>query len=450
MSSSGQAPNVSMDELLASIKSMIEGESTGVVPEGLTPPVAEQPADAFDDGIMDLTQIAKPPVQTHAPLPPETGIEEAGHPYPGDQQPSGADGEHASSAAQEAAAQIQDILGGMGAEMGGTANEMAGHGSQKPIDPRAQEPVRQAETPKSPFQGAELAAAKANPGLMGGADPLAGFDDMLAQGAGAPLQDATRGLGPEQHAQTQHPPERRSEGPLGGPDALAQAEQKPQDMRPAGQPGVDPAIKRQMEAGQPALHGHPGGGPMGHPPAHEGQGLQGPGSQGQIPFPGAGGMPPGQHGQPGHEHRDLRQESEYAMGQALRQADASLSAQPALQGQMPAVQPGAGWQQPQGQLPQGQVPQGQPPQGQHPYPPESYGHALPVPAAGRSMVPVAAQPMMVADPSVDQLPVEMRNNLEEIVKQLLKPLLREWLERNLPELLRGAVDEQGKIDPDRL
>ncbi len=66
------------------------------------------------------------------------------------------------------------------------------------------------------------------------------------------------------------------------------------------------------------------------------------------------------------------------------------------------------------------------------------------------MVPVAAQPMMVADPSVDQLPVEMRNNLEEIVKQLLKPLLREWLERNLPELLRGAVDEQGKIDPDRL
>ena len=65
------------------------------------------------------------------------------------------------------------------------------------------------------------------------------------------------------------------------------------------------------------------------------------------------------------------------------------------------------------------------------------------------MVP-AAQPMMMADPSADQLPVEMRNNLEEIVKQLLKPLLREWLERNLPELLRGAVDETGKIDPDRL
>lgn len=77
------------------------------------------------------------------------------------------------------------------------------------------------------------------------------------------------------------------------------------------------------------------------------------------------------------------------------------------------------------------------------------GHDLPVPVGGRAMVP-AAQPMMMADPSADQLPVEMRNNLEEIVKQLLKPLLREWLERNLPELLRGAVDETGKIDPDRL
>ena len=58
--------------------------------------------------------------------------------------------------------------------------------------------------------------------------------------------------------------------------------------------------------------------------------------------------------------------------------------------------------------------------------------------------------MLFSTRPVDQLPVEMRNNLEEIVKQLLKPLLREWLERNLPELLKGAVDEQGKIDPDRL
>ncbi|GJM02371.1 MAG: hypothetical protein DHS20C08_08720 [Rhodomicrobium sp.] len=58
--------------------------------------------------------------------------------------------------------------------------------------------------------------------------------------------------------------------------------------------------------------------------------------------------------------------------------------------------------------------------------------------------------MAMSDPMVDQLPLEMRNNLEEIVKQLLKPLLREWLERNLPDLLRGAVDDNGKIDPNRL
>jgi cell pole-organizing protein PopZ len=44
----------------------------------------------------------------------------------------------------------------------------------------------------------------------------------------------------------------------------------------------------------------------------------------------------------------------------------------------------------------------------------------------------------------------MKNNLEEIVKQLLKPLLRDWLERNLPELLKGVVDEEtGKIDPNK-
>ncbi len=67
MSSSGQAPNVSMDDLLASIKSMIEGESSGeansqvgsnldsapgMTPQGVGVDASAAPNNALDDGII--------------------------------------------------------------------------------------------------------------------------------------------------------------------------------------------------------------------------------------------------------------------------------------------------------------------------------------------------------------------------------------------------------------
>jgi hypothetical protein len=77
---------------------------------------------------------------------------------------------------------------------------------------------------------------------------------------------------------------------------------------------------------------------------------------------------------------------------------------------------------------------------------------LPVPSGFRPVLPAVHGQGDAPLPGAmgDQLPVEMKNNLEEIVKQLLKPLLRDWLERNLPELLKGVVDEEtGKIDPNK-
>ena len=77
---------------------------------------------------------------------------------------------------------------------------------------------------------------------------------------------------------------------------------------------------------------------------------------------------------------------------------------------------------------------------------------LPVPSGFRPVLPAVHGQGDAPIPGAmgDQLPVEMKNNLEEIVKQLLKPLLRDWLERNLPELLKGVVDEEtGKIDPNK-
>ena len=70
MSSSGQAPNFSMDELLASIKSMIEGESNGgatsqqnLAAADESPRGGETPAITApeEDAVMDLTQVVQQP-----------------------------------------------------------------------------------------------------------------------------------------------------------------------------------------------------------------------------------------------------------------------------------------------------------------------------------------------------------------------------------------------------
>lgn len=80
----------------------------------------------------------------------------------------------------------------------------------------------------------------------------------------------------------------------------------------------------------------------------------------------------------------------------------------------------------------------------------SNGDRLPVAHGHWQNVAPAPMIMGMATPTADHMPVEMRNNLEEIVKQLLKPMLRDWLDRNLPELLQGAMNDKGQIDPDKL
>ena len=480
MSSGGQAPNVSMDELLSSIKSMIEGEST----DGLSsnngtndmgaggPEAATPPSGAPDAGIMDLTQVVQP--QAAVQEQPAGGVPQNANPQ----------------SAEETAAQINDILGGMSADLGVSNDDLTAsanpadqlmdgfepqaqtgeqeqpqsppdidfgmqedlgvaRGGEAPVDPAAGQPmdamagqdpglaqVSQVQNPDmGPDMGQDPLASEVNP--MGG--DLSGQQDFSQPDGAQVNAELTRGLnsGMDPDAFGQGMP------PMGG-QGMGLPQGQPQSQL-QGQPGGHPQGQAfQPQSGQPPMGQAPAPMPVQQPGAQPGPMGQSP----QAQMGGAPGVMPAPHGQPvsqppaGH---DPRMESEFAMGQALSQADASLSASPALQQQMVpganmrGLQPPAPQGYPQGQIP-GQMPQGE----------VGGGYDLPVPAAGRAMVP-AQQPMMqVADPSVDQLPVEMRNNLEEIVKQLLKPLLREWLERNLPELLKGAVDEQGKIDPDCL
>ena len=470
MSSGGQAPNVSMDELLSSIKSMIEGEST----EGLSsnngmsdvgaggPEPAPPPDGALDAGIMDLTQVVQPPVA--AQEQPAGGVPQNANPQ----------------SAEETAAQINDILGGMSADLGVSNDDLVA--SANPADQvmdgfEPQAPAGEQEQPQSP-QDIDFGLPEGLGVARGGetpVDPAAGQPMDVMAGQDPALSQAPQAKSPDMGQDPVATEANAMTGDLSAPPDLAQSDgpqthgeltrglnggMKPdasgqglppvggQGMgMPQGQPqGQPPGQAFQPQSGQPPLGQVPA--PM--PVPQQGVGVQ-PGPMGQPPHPQVGGAPgvmPAPHGQPlsqqpgGH---DPRLESEFAMGQALSQADASLSASPALQQQMVPGGPVRGVQPPAPQgYPQGQMP-GQMLPGE-----AGAGYDLPVPAAGRAMVP-AQQPMMpVADPSVDQLPVEMRNNLEEIVKQLLKPLLREWLERNLPELLKGAVDEKGKIDPDRL
>lgn len=253
---------------------------------------------------------------------------------------------------------------------------------------------------------------------------------MAAEGQTPDMADETVAKMQGMHDQGQHLP----------PDAPMQ-----QTPPPQGQPPVDPQIMAQEQMGQPPIEQAP----MGQPPAGQppmGQGM--PPMQGQPPHRGidASGAPQGQPPMqqqipPGgvEQGGDPRLASEAAMGQALTQAQASLNTTPAQQ-----------------QMHQ-QQPQGQPPV--QPGGPVAQNADLPVLSHGNQMVAMPGntrqmqmmQPQYMPQPTAEQLPLEMRNNLEEIVKQLLKPLLREWLERNLPELLQNSIDPQtGKIDPDKM
>ena len=493
MSSSGQAPNVSMDELLSSIKSMIEGESTGggMSPDQNAggPPAADGPLSsggvggAVDDGIMDLTQVVKsqdvpsqnvPPV---SPVDPLAGGVEPPSAAPEQELFAGAKAEIASRGAQDTASQINDILGGMNADLGIPAGPFEGAPDAQAVPQDDLGAVAAAGDPLAPGAAPMQQPVQEVAGGISAQDPAAAFDmaDPSDMGFDAVGQDPAGGV----------PDGALTRGLSGGPDgglpdlgpqgqvAGSEIADVPQDMlNPAmqGQPpqagGLPPA--GQGGQGPEPMQGQGGVAPHGQNQLPPGQMPQSQMPQGQPPVGGMmpqrqmgvpGGAPLPLQGQPPVQHDPLRQESELAMGQALSQAEASLNANPALQnpgsppagfgrGLPPAGQVPQGQGQ-QGQFQQGQLPPGQWAQGQ--MAPAPQGYDLPVPAAGRAVVP-AAQPMMmpVADPSVDQLPLEMRNNLEEIVKQLLKPLLREWLERNLPELLKGAIDDSGKIDPDRI
>lgn len=555
MSSSGQAPNVSMDDLLASIKSMIEGESSGeansqveshVPAAGMNPGGGDMqggtpPSDALDDGIMDLTQVVSQPVVTdpsagnpllsdpstndgfnpamqpevpaddmqaaglaaspdmggpaaisqEAPLSQDAGFQDAGgfNPLaqnqapqnqahqgqvpqnqvsqnqvnqgqagemPAMQAPAVMDGQQAGQAAQDTAAQLDNIFSGMGADkdsggfsnMGGDIGLPAGEATGQGPDPMGQAApnMMQNDSPVQPLSGQMRGLTN------GGEQPVVPLDQGSPQFSGANGGQMTPESGvPHPGFQSGF----EGQGAPLGQEGLAQQQEHGQFSQEQNQ------VQSQQNQGQ-----------------NLGQ------LQGQERIESLGG-------------HDPRLENEIAMEQALNQADASLNLsnshlntpqmnqQPQMQQQVPMqqqahmrgmqpnmqpmpgqhpgqhpgqapIQQGFGQQghMPQGQLPQpisqqGQMHQGQMHQGQMVA--QGGGDMLPVPSGFRPVLPaVQEQAPMAMNPMGDQLPVEMKNNLEEIVKQLLKPLLREWLERNLPELLKGVVDEEtGKIDPNK-
>lgn len=576
MSSSGQAPNVSMDDLLASIKSMIEGESSGeansqvganiesapgMTPQGAGVDAAAAPNNALDDGIMDLTQVvsapqAQPQVQQQAQQQPQAGFEQAVAPNPASDPTQDLGGinpllqgqapqeQVAGQSAQDAAAKLDDIFSGMdgdaalnnmGGDIGLPSSQMpdssAGLSQADPLNsnPHNSNPMARGlgEAVETPAQAQmqndlQAGAAQGNP-LQDQAslsDQLAGVTEGVApEGIDAVSQSADQPVVPLDQGKPQF-----NGGPEGQvppqsgvphPGFAAEPETPGLDTTDLDTLGMNPAMMN-------SAHSTQGQQPVGEQPQAEGE-------QQRTELMG------------GH---DPRLEHDIALGQALSQADASLNLSNAQQGaedqanqqmqqqaQMRGLQPGDQKmvQQPgqqmgqQGQMPahaqmgaqmghvpqphpmhaqqgqaghQGQmVPQGHTHQGHsaqghlaqgHMAPhaqmgqhqgqmaPQGYmgapqmgvpqmggGHVaspqggadmLPVPSGFRPVLPAVHGQGDAPIPGAmgDQLPVEMKNNLEEIVKQLLKPLLRDWLERNLPELLKGVVDEEtGKIDPNK-
>ncbi len=511
MSSSGQAPNVSMDDLLASIKSMIEGESNGgantqpdvgrglsSAEDGGAPQGGAIQGGAMDDGIMDLTNV----------VPPQNNV-----------SPEKFAASGGGVTAEDAASHLNDILGGMDAGNnhagGGDIGLPAGHeggapsGEEFGFDQAGMDAAFGSlnEGPAGQQQSAEE--------QQGGYDSF--FDDLAPddqQANGGQDGQGQQGIGQQGIAQHGSGPGGISHG------QMEQAGQQPTSMIEQLQ-GASPLDQQAGRSAGGDAHMAGGQQPAPHspqPPVQGGMMQGGSGAMGQQAHDAA---EQGDAGEPMGGH-DPRLENDIAMGQVLQQADASLRASQGLsqdpqkqaeahaqaqaqaeaqafqqhqqqlhdqmrgmqqpyppQGQVPQGHIPQG-QYPQGQVPQGQYPQGQIPQnqypqghmaqghvaqgqlsqGQHPQGPQGQmpvaanGDMLPVPSGFRPVLPAVQQPMGLADPMAgpmaDQLPVEMRNNLEEIVKQLLKPLLREWLAQNLPELLKSAVDEKtGKIDPDR-
>lgn len=560
MSSSGQAPNVSMDDLLASIKSMIEGESSGeansqvganiesapgMTPQGAGVDAAAAPNNALDDGIMDLTQVvsapqAQPQVQQQSQQQPQAGFEQAVAPNPASDPTQDLGGinpllqgqspqeQVAGQSAQDAAAKLDDIFSGMdgdaalnnmGGDIGLPASQMPDSSAAlSQADPLNSNPMARGlgeagETPAQAQMQNDLQAGAAQ------GNPLQGQASLSDQLAGV-----TEGVAPE------------------GMDAVSQSADQPVVPLDQGKPQFNGGLEGQVppESGVP----HPG-----FAAEPETPGLDAPGmntammnsahsTQGQQPVgeqPGAEGEQQRTELMGGH---DPRLEHDIALGQALSQADASLNLSNAQQGaedqanqqmqqqaQMRGLQPvdqkmvqqpgqpieqqigqqgqmrahaqmggqmghvpqphpmhaqqgqagHQGQMVPQGHLAQGHMaphaqmgqhpgqmaPQGYmaPPQmgvpqmgGGHIASPQGGADMLPVPSGFRPVLPAVHGQGDAPIPGAmgDQLPVEMKNNLEEIVKQLLKPLLRDWLERNLPELLKGVVDEEtGKIDPNK-
>ena len=545
MSSSGQAPNVSMDDLLSSIKSMIEGESsaeansqvganldTGLA--GADTSLAGVDAlgqaniqgnDALDDGIMDLTQVVSPP-----PGQVPQGQNPLGQ-VPQGQNPQGQNPHDQASLGQAAHGQTAE---GIAPQAGGPQGQAPVPGVQNPLgqpdmgvgDGFGQPPVQEQQAPDQFAQNSSLdAPAGQNPLFQGqdagqsAQDAAAKLDDIFSNLDGAAgINSMNEGMGGDIGLPAQNPLD-----PQAG--AVGDTGEQPVVPLDQGAPQFSGGMEGQMppESGVP----HPGFLPDGDGQGAQDQVLQpNPGqvqmggvqplagsNSGEIPSSGDSLGRPEQLG--GH---DPRLEHEIAMGQALSQADASLNLSNGLadgaqggqqqmnpqqmqQGQMPhgqapqgqmrglpPVQQGGMPQQMHGQNPgqmpvpgqqpvqhmqggMGHVPQPHPMQGQHPghqgqmvaqghmqgamgMPqmgvPQGGADMLPVPSGFRPVLPAVHGQGDMPAPMGDQLPVEMKNNLEEIVKQLLKPLLRDWLERNLPELLKGVVDEEtGKIDPNK-
>jgi hypothetical protein len=562
-----------MDDLLASIKSMIEGESSGEANSqvgsnldsapGMTPQGAgvgvdapAAPNNALDDGIMDLTQVVSAPQ-------PQAGLEQAGL------EPAGLDQASVGQAPDPAQNPISDpnqgainpLLQGQEQPAQEQAPQAQALQSQAP---QAQAPQLQSSegqiAPQEQMNGqsAQDAASKLDD-IFSGMDGDAGLANMGGD-IGLPASQVADNLAPDFSSD----PMARGLGDPGMDQAPAQAQMQNelqnglQGQSPLGEASggmVDPAAigaPDGMGAGiaeQPVVpldQGDPqfNGGLEGKAPPQSG--VPHPGFPAEAEVPGLNPAMNADIGQQGEQlgqqpqmsgeqpraelmgGHDPRLENDIAMGQALSQADASLNLstqQPSFEGQagqqqmqqmqqqaqMRGVQPGqmpaqvaGGMQGQQGQAPHpgqapmgqmghapvphsmqqgqqgqmaaqghmapqaamGQVPMGQvqgqmAPQGnmgmpQMGGPPmggaQGAADMLPVPSGFRPVLPAVHGQGDAPLPGAmgDQLPVEMKNNLEEIVKQLLKPLLRDWLERNLPELLKGVVDEEtGKIDPNK-
>jgi hypothetical protein len=557
-----------MDDLLASIKSMIEGESSGEANSqvgsnldsapGMTPQGAGVGADApaapnnaLDDGIMDLTQVVSAP-QPQAGLE-QTGLDQASvgqapdpaqnpiadpnqgaiNPLLQGQEPPAQNplssqepvsfqesmspqGQVGGQSAQDAASKLDDIFSGMDGDAGlanmsgdiglpasQVADNLAPDVSSDPMarglgDPGMDQAPAQAQMQQAQMQNelqnglqgqsplGEASGGMVDPAAMGAPDGMgAGIAEQpvvpLDQGdpqfngglegkappqsgvphPGFPAEAEVPGLNPAMNAgigqqgeQLGQQPQMSGEQPraelMGGHDprlendiamgqALSQADaslnlstQQPSSEGQAGQQQMQQVQQQaQMRGVQP-----------GQMPAQVAGGMQG--QQGQVPHPGQTPM-----GQMGHAPvpQPMQQGHQGQMAAQGHMAPQAAMGQTAMgQAPMGQVQQVQGQMAPQGNM--GMPQMGGPPMGGA----QGAADMLPVPSGFRPVLPAVHGQGDAPLPGAmgDQLPVEMKNNLEEIVKQLLKPLLRDWLERNLPELLKGVVDEEtGKIDPNK-